>query len=114
MDQLLKEGEITAVIGVNDLVAFGALSRVLNSADKKVPQDISICGFDNIYLASMAHPRITTVSYCTEALCKLAVNMVLKVFEDTDVLKLASEPQLIIRESTGPAPRGDIQALAEE
>ena len=104
MEQLLKRKDITAVIGVNDLVAFGALSCVLNSEDKRVPQDVSICGFDNIYLTTMTRPKITTVSYCTEALCELAVDMVLKATGDSDVLKLASEPQLIVRESTGPAP----------
>ena len=36
MEQLLKRKDITAVIGVNDLVAFGALSCVLNSEDKRV------------------------------------------------------------------------------
>ena len=104
MEQLLKRKDITAVIGVNDLVAFGALSCVLNSEDKRVPQDVSICGFDNIYLTTMTRPKITTVSYCTEALCELAVDMVLKATGDSDILKLASEPQLIVRESTGPAP----------
>ena len=58
MEQLLKRKDITAVIGVNDLVAFGALSCVLNSEDKRVPQDVSICGFDNIYLTTMTRPKI--------------------------------------------------------
>ena len=57
MEQLLKRKDITAVIGVNDLVAFGALSCVLNSEDKRVPQDVSICGFDNIYLTTMTRPK---------------------------------------------------------
>lgn len=112
MERLLREEpQITAVIGVNDLVAFGALSSVLNCESNRIPQDISICGFDNIYLSSMTHPKLTTVSYCTEALCELAVDMVLKASEDSDVLKLASEPQLIVRESTGPAPEGQSTAI---
>lgn len=105
MQQLLREKSATAVIGVNDLVAFGALSCVLNTPGVQVPRDLSICGFDNIYLSGMAHPSLTTVDYCTESLCRLAVDMVLSGPRDSNVLKLASEPQLIQRESTGPAPQ---------
>lgn len=105
MGQLLRDKDVTAVIGVNDMVAFGALSCVLNTPGVQVPRDLSICGFDNLYLSGMAHPSLTTVDYCTESLCKLAVDMVLSDSRDPNILKLASEPQLILRESTGPAPQ---------
>lgn len=103
MRQVLSDPKITAVIGVNDLVAFGLLSYALNTPGVKVPQDISICGFDNTFLSGLSHPRLTTVDYCTEALCRLAVDMVLNNSTDSSILKLAGEPQLIVRESTGPA-----------
>lgn len=51
----------------------------------------------------MAHPTLTTVEYCTEPLCRLAVDMLLNN-NSIDVLKLSGEPKLIIGESTGPAP----------
>lgn len=105
MEQILSDRRITAVIGVNDLVAFGLLSRALNTPGIRIPHDISICGFDNIYLSGMLHPSLTTVDYCTESLCKLAVDMILNDKGDTDILKLAGEPQLIKRESTGPSPQ---------
>lgn len=104
MDQLLSKRDITAVIGINDQVAFGVLSRLLNTRDRQAPKDISVCSFDNTYLSYMAHPCLTTVDYCTDALCKLAVDMLLSTSEKESVLKLANEPKLIIRESTGPAP----------
>ena len=104
MDQLLSEKSITAVIGINDQVAFGVLSRLLNSRERQAPRDISVCSFDNTYLSYMAHPCLTTVDYCTEALCKLADDMVLSNSGEESVLKLANEPKLIVRESTGPAP----------
>lgn len=104
MQQLLQENWATAVIGVNDQVAFGALSCALNTPGIQVPRDISIGGFDNIYLSEMAHPRLTTVDYCNESLCQLAVDMVLNRSGGAGGLKLASEPQLLVRESTGPSP----------
>ena len=85
------------------MIAIGVIS-VLREKGLRVPEDYSVCGFDNIYLTTMTRPKITTVSYCPETLCELAVDMVLKATGDSDVLKLASEPQLIVRESTGPAP----------
>lgn len=102
MHSILNEGKNTAVIGVNDLVSFGLLSKALNTPNIRVPDDISICGFDNTYLAHMSHPTLTTVEYCTESLCRLAVDMLLSN-NGSDVLKLSGEVQLIIGESTGPA-----------
>ncbi|KAI4440320.1 LacI family transcriptional regulator [Schaedlerella arabinosiphila] len=103
MESILKKKRNTAVIGVNDLVSFGLLSKALNMDGIRIPEDISICGFDNTYLAHMAHPTLTTVEYCTEPLCRLAVDMLLNN-NSIDVLKLSGEPKLIIGESTGPAP----------
>ena len=104
MDRLLREGRVTGGIGVNDLVAFGALSCALTTPGLQLPRDLSICGFDNIYLSAMARPGLTTVDYCTESLCKLAVDMVLNGTGDSSILKLSSDPQLVVRGSTGPAP----------
>ena len=105
MKQVLAEKSASAVICINDLVAFGALSHAMSTKEIRVPQDISICGFDNIYLSSMTHPGLTTVEYCTESLCKLAVDMVLDYSVDSSALKLSGDPQLIRRESTGFATR---------
>ncbi len=102
MEQLFNNSNVTGIICVNDLVAFGAISYIQSKTTLKIPDDISICGFDNIYLAAMTHPGITTVDYCTESICKLAVDMVLNDAGNTSVLKLTGDPKLVIRESTGP------------
>lgn len=105
MEKCLDFTEITGIICVNDLVAFSALSYVQGRTNLSVPKDISICGFDNIYLSAMTLPGITTVDYCTESICKLAVDMVLNDSGNTSILKLTGDPQLVIRDSTGPAPK---------
>lgn len=105
-ERLLRETDVTAIIGVNDMVALGAISCLLNDGQLRVPEDISVCGFDNSYLSDMLHPKITTVDYRGQYLSKLAVDMLVDTSaSETDhgVLKLESEPRLIIRESTGPA-----------
>lgn len=104
MERFLDSTDITGIICVNDLVAFGAISYVQSRTSLSIPRDISICGFDNIYLSAMTHPGITTVDYCTQSICKLAVDMVLNDSGNTSVLKLTGDPQLVIRDSTGPAP----------
>lgn len=60
--QLLDSGEeFTAVICQNDLMAMGAISA-LEDVGKKVPQDVSVMGFDNILFTKVWRPKITTMS----------------------------------------------------
>ncbi len=103
--ELIRETDITAIIGVNDMVALGVVSCILNEGKLRIPDDISVCGFDNIYLSDMIRPKITTVDYFTIYQCKLAVDMLIENPSNdfTDVLKVENEPRLIKRESTGPA-----------
>ncbi|OGO81324.1 MAG: hypothetical protein A2Y21_11425 [Clostridiales bacterium GWC2_40_7] len=100
---LIKETKVTAVIGVNDMVAFGALNAI-NNMQLKVPEDISVCGFDNIYLSKVIRPGITTVDHLTFHRSKLAIDILINRMGngDEDVYRVEYEPRLIVRESTGP------------
>lgn len=104
-EYLLRETDVTAIIGVNDMVALGAVSCILNDGRVHIPEDISVCGFDNIFLSEMFRPQITTIDYCSPYLCKLAVDMLIDagVSEEGNILKLENEPHLVVRNSTGPA-----------
>ncbi|MDP4109128.1 MAG: LacI family DNA-binding transcriptional regulator [Bacillota bacterium] len=103
-EYLLKNTDVTAIIGVNDMVAVGIVSCILNDGHYKVPDDISVCGFDNTFLSEMFRPKITTIDYCSPYLCKFAVDMLVEsgVGEEGNVLKLENEPHLVVRSSTGP------------
>ena len=73
----LDEGfPITAVIGVNDTVALGALEAVLDRG-LRVPEDVAVAGFDNVDLASSALLRLTTVAQDIQEMGRLAVRMLL-------------------------------------
>ena len=53
--------EATAILTVNDVTAFGII-QTLTNAGVKVPEDVSVVGFDNIYISPMITPGLTTVS----------------------------------------------------
>lgn len=95
----------TAVMAVNDLTAVGVIKALLN-AGCRVPQDISVTGFDKTRLADYSNPSITTVDIHRETLGRLAADALHE-------LSSAASPQgkeyrigseLVIGGSTGPAP----------
>jgi len=112
-EELLREHDVTAIIGVNDMVAFGALSHILRT-DLRVPEDISVCGFDNIYLSRILKPHITTVDHDIADKARAAVEMIIASVEaegedersdwQMDLHVNMNGPKLITRESTGPSP----------
>lgn len=102
--ELLNEREVTAIIGVNDMVAYGAM-RAVSEFSMKVPADISICGFDNLYLSKIVNPDITTVDHLISERCRSAVLAIIDMIEQNhrNLFKMVYEPKLIVRGSTAPA-----------
>ncbi|QAY59902.1 LacI family transcriptional regulator [Microbacterium protaetiae] len=106
----------TAVIAYNDLLAIGLL-RGLSSLGIRVPQDVSVVGFDNIFGADFCTPQLTTVAAPLRQLGKVAVQTLLNDLGgpasgravSRGPLKTALLPaRLVIRESTA-----RVEALAE-
>ena len=97
--------EITGVIAANDLMAIGAL-HYLNKIGIRVPEDVSLVGFDNIDLSRDIAPALTTVEYPMERMSEVAVDLILRQLRDCDdtVAAVTLFPKLIVRESTAPAP----------
>ncbi|MHA6765354.1 LacI family DNA-binding transcriptional regulator [Streptacidiphilus sp. PAMC 29251] len=98
---------VTACITFNDLLAIGMLSR-LRERGVSVPGEISIVGCDDIFGADFCHPALTTLTAPIEQAGKVAVSMLLarltgnaSATRQTTVLPT----HLVVRESTGPAPR---------
>lgn len=93
----------TAIIAANDLMAIGAL-RELKKAGLRVPEDVSVIGFDDILFASLTDPLLTTIALPREEIGRAAVETLLNTMKSKD--KLGSEykitPKLIVRESTSP------------
>jgi DNA-binding LacI/PurR family transcriptional regulator len=95
----------TAIIALNDRVAIGAINR-LRESGIRVPEDISMVGYDNIPVAAHFHPSLTTVDHQTTQLIDLAVRGLLERIGSTedDLPPRSSQiqPKLIVRQSTGP------------
>lgn len=100
MDELQKLKDITAFFTCNDLMALG----VINACKKlnlDVPKDISVIGFDNISVASLVEPQITTVDQNMYDLGRRASKLLLENIEKqvNNTQKIVLDTKLIIRES---------------
>jgi LacI family transcriptional regulator len=97
----------TAVMCSNDMTAIGAL-RVLARAGLGVPRDMSVIGFDDIHLAEFVYPPLTTVRMSRKDLARGAFESLRSVAENLEPSQQRSwtiPTRLIIRESTGSAPK---------
>lgn len=91
----------TAIFATNDLMAVGALKALLDK-QVKVPEEISVVGFDDIPLASLVSPALTTVAQPTYEMGKEAMSLLIERIEGKQGLrtKILLEAGLVIREST--------------
>lgn len=112
MEQILRGPNLpTAVMCSNDMTAIGAL-RVLTRAGMKVPEEMSVIGFDDIHLAEFVYPPLTTVQMSRGDLAHGAFEA-LRAIRETPQKRAqpAISTQLIVRQSTS-YPRGS--ALASQ
>ncbi|GAA0078668.1 LacI family DNA-binding transcriptional regulator [Clostridium sp. CTA-5] len=109
--ELLEEKtDVTAFIGTNDMIAIGIIDA-LAEMKYKIPNDFSVCGFDNTLLSSLNKISLTTVDHSIEYKGAEAVNIILKKINnkssDSDsknrscIMRLEYEPFLVPRSSTG-------------
>ncbi len=96
----------TALVAFNDKAAVGAL-RAAYERGLRVPEDLSITGFDDIDLSRSTVPRLTTVRQPLEEMGRMAVSLLMRLLDrhTVDTLHVELATQLVLRGSTGPAPR---------
>ena len=92
---------MTAVIGITDMVATGVLAA-LREAGLRVPQDISVAGYDDIPLSADLSPALTTVRIPHEELGRAAVRLALHRDEYALDQHMMLGTHVVIRESTAP------------
>jgi LacI family transcriptional regulator len=97
----------TAVIAINDFLALGVM-RAIFDANLKIPDDISVAGFDDLPMSRYLKPRLTTVGRDTKALGKLAATTLIRRLEGQvhPPQALSIPTHIMLRESTGKAPKG--------
>jgi LacI family transcriptional regulator len=111
--ELLGGGfEPGAIICVNDFMALGVL-RELRDRGLRVPEDISVTGFDNIKLSEYCHPPLTTVHIPRERIGRLAFEALVPESAKgrPPGREILIDPEFVLRESTGPAARSSKPAL---
>jgi LacI family transcriptional regulator len=97
---MLNHPDVTAVFSASDLMALGAL-RAAERLGKKVPESISLVGFDDIPLASYCSPRFTTIRQDRYEMGYQAAQLLIDILEDRKVnRKIVLSNELIAREST--------------
>jgi LacI family transcriptional regulator len=95
----------TAILASNDLTAIGAL-RAIRRAGLRVPDDISVVGFDDIELSQYTQPPLTTIRLSRDELGRKACDALYESVEgrwDTGQ-EIKVSTNLVLRESTAPAP----------
>jgi LacI family transcriptional regulator len=93
---------VTAVVCVNDLMAVGAM-RELRTRGRRVPEDVSVTGFDNITLAQFCQPALTTVHIPRDTIGETVCDFLMNPGKSPLPHEFVIDPELVLRESTGPA-----------
>ena len=102
---LARKKPFTALFAYNDISAIGAI-RALQEQGFRVPQDVSVMGFDDIPRAAFNTPTLTTVRQPLARMGQVAAQTLLERIAGRDDYppEIAIEPELVVRESTGKAP----------
>jgi LacI family transcriptional regulator len=96
--------KLTAIVCVNDFMAIGA-SREIRERGLRIPEDISVTGFDNVNLAQFCYPALTTVHIPRDEIGQSICEALLSG-EKTEVEhEIVVDPELVLRDSTGLARR---------
>ena len=94
----------TALFAFNDISAMGAISA-LREAKLRIPQDVSVVGFDDIQSAAYQNPPLTTVRQPLKEMGRIAAETLLRRIRQADSVQsrqITVEPRLIVRETTAP------------
>jgi len=102
---LNRKVDFTALVCYDDIAAIGAL-RAIRDHGLRVPEDISVVGFDDIQSAAFQNPSLTTIRQPLYEMGRIAARTVLERVRGQAVATgmLAVLPELVIRESTCPPP----------
>jgi len=98
---LTLDSKPTAIFASNDLMAIGGICAA-NQAGVKIPQDLSVIGYDDIALASFSTPPLTTIAQPKYQIGQLTAKTLVERISnpDSQVRRTMLTPELVIRQST--------------
>ncbi|WP_268817141.1 substrate-binding domain-containing protein [Rathayibacter sp. VKM Ac-2754] len=101
---LVEDPSVTAVFCGNDEIAMGVIKGI-TEAGRRVPEDISVVGFDDHPLARMWTPGLTTVRQDFAGLGRRGFRLLLRAMDgETGAIFSTERPELVVRESSAPPP----------
>jgi LacI family transcriptional regulator len=100
---IVAAGDVTAIFAFNDQMAIGAIGA-LQRAGHRVPEDISVLGFDDIPQSAAIFPALTTIAQPIEEMGTIGVRLLLNRIarRDAPCQRVQLSTRLVVRESTGP------------
>jgi len=100
LNLLIKNPDLDAVFAFNDLMAVGAM-QALQEVGKRIPEDIAIIGVDDIPLASIIHPQLSTLHVDLQNLGRVALMSLLNLVSDSpEPTNLQMDMALFLRDSS--------------
>jgi DNA-binding LacI/PurR family transcriptional regulator len=105
--RLVDDPDVTAIFVANDQMALGAV-RALHESGRRIPQDVSVVGFDDIPEAPYFTPPLTTVRQDFDEMGRRGLRLLLDAIERPAGPPAHDEvvPELVVRASSGPPPAG--------
>ncbi len=101
MKQILSKREYSAIISLSDFAAFASL-KVAQQMNIRIPEDLSIVGFDDLVYTEFTVPSLSTVSQNAFQVGRLGGELLLKKLQDEPAESVEVDCRLLIRESVGP------------
>ena len=108
---LAEAPEVTAMVAINDMVAYGIYNAIVDSG-LRIPEDISLCGFDNIFPSRLRGVSLTSIDNSLIECGKSAFNLLQEEIASYEnhgrfesITHVEYKCRLIARHSSGPAPQ---------
>jgi LacI family transcriptional regulator len=98
---LEREPDLTAIFAANDLSALGVMNAVAE-VGKRVPEDVSVVGFDDLHLSAYTSPPLTTIRQPAVEIATLATTILIGLTRghQAERMRHLLEPELVVRAST--------------
>ena len=102
IDYLIRQKKVDAIIANNDVWAI-KLMKGLKKNGYRIPEDIAVAGFDNIDMAELCEPELTSVDQNSNSQGKIIAEIILNMIKNKKEVisqQILIEPELVVREST--------------